>query len=38
MQADSVARVALVMATMPADVNLYESLILPVTMPFLGRG
>ena len=38
MQAKSVARVVLVMATMPPDVNLYESLILPVTMPFLGRG
>ncbi|SMC86711.1 SDR family oxidoreductase [Rhizobium sp. RU36D] len=33
-----VARVVLLMATLPDDVNLYEGTILPVEMPFLGRG
>jgi NADP-dependent 3-hydroxy acid dehydrogenase YdfG len=33
-----VARVALVMASLPDDVNLFESTMLPVAMPFLGRG
>ena len=28
----------LLMATLPPDVNLYESIVLPLTMPFLGRG
>jgi NAD(P)-dependent dehydrogenase (short-subunit alcohol dehydrogenase family) len=38
MAAADVARVALLMATLPASVNLLESVILPVSMPFLGRG
>lgn len=38
MDASSVARVALLMAALPPDVNLYESTVLPVSMPFLGRG
>ena len=38
MQAEDVARVALLMATLPPGVNLLESTILPVTMPYLGRG
>lgn len=38
MQAADVARVAVLMATLPPEVNLLESVILPVTMPFLGRG
>ncbi len=33
-----VARVALIMATLPDDVNLFETTMLPVGMPFLGRG
>lgn len=33
-----VARLALLMASLPDDVNLYESTMLPVGMPFLGRG
>lgn len=33
-----VARVVMLMATLPDDVNLYEGIILPVEMPFLGRG
>lgn len=38
MAASDVARVVVLMASLPDDVNLYESTILPVTMPFLGRG
>ncbi|MBD0417019.1 SDR family oxidoreductase [Oryzicola mucosus] len=38
MNPSDVARVALVMATLPDDVNLFETTILPVAMPFLGRG
>jgi NAD(P)-dependent dehydrogenase (short-subunit alcohol dehydrogenase family) len=38
MAAEDVARVVVLMASLPDDVNLYESTILPVTMPFLGRG
>jgi len=38
MQAEDVARLALLMASLPDDVNLFESTILPVEMPFLGRG
>jgi NADP-dependent 3-hydroxy acid dehydrogenase YdfG len=39
MSADDVARVALLMATLPPEVNLYEATILPNTMrSFIGRG
>lgn len=38
MSPEDVARLALLMVTLPADVNLFESTILPVGMPFLGRG
>lgn len=38
MMPQDVARVVLVMASLPDDVNLFESTILPVEMPFLGRG
>ncbi len=38
MDASNVARVAVLMASLPAEANLYESIILPVSMPFLGRG
>jgi NAD(P)-dependent dehydrogenase (short-subunit alcohol dehydrogenase family) len=38
MAAEEVAKVAVLIASLPADVNLYESILLPVTMPFLGRG
>ncbi len=39
MAADDVARVALLMATLPPEVNLYEATILPNTMrSFIGRG
>lgn len=38
MAAADVARVVVLMASLPDDVNLYEGTILPITMPFLGRG
>lgn len=38
MAAADVARVVTLMASLPDDVNLYEGTILPVAMPFLGRG
>lgn len=30
--------VAVMMAALPKDVNMLESIVLPVSMPFLGRG
>jgi NAD(P)-dependent dehydrogenase (short-subunit alcohol dehydrogenase family) len=33
-----VARAALLMATLPPDINMLDATILPLTMPFLGRG
>lgn len=38
MDPKDVARLALLMASLPDDVNLYETTMLPVAMPFLGRG
>jgi NAD(P)-dependent dehydrogenase (short-subunit alcohol dehydrogenase family) len=38
MPASAVARAALLMATLPADINMLDATMLPVTMPFLGRG
>jgi NAD(P)-dependent dehydrogenase (short-subunit alcohol dehydrogenase family) len=38
MSADELARVAVIMATLPADVNMLEAIVLPLTMPFVGRG
>jgi NAD(P)-dependent dehydrogenase (short-subunit alcohol dehydrogenase family) len=38
MDPKDVARLALLMASLPDDVNLYEGVMLPVGMPFLGRG
>ena len=38
MAAEDVARVVALTASLPASVNLLESVILPVSMPFLGRG
>jgi NAD(P)-dependent dehydrogenase (short-subunit alcohol dehydrogenase family) len=35
---DDVARIALLMVTLPADINMYEAVVLPLTMPMLGRG
>ncbi len=38
MPASAVARAALLMATLPAGINMLEATMLPLTMPFLGRG
>ncbi len=38
MSPDDLARAAVTMATLPPDVNMLESIVLPVSMPFLGRG
>jgi NAD(P)-dependent dehydrogenase (short-subunit alcohol dehydrogenase family) len=38
MSASDVARVAVMIASLPATTNLLESTMLPLTMPFLGRG
>jgi len=38
MMPGDVARVVTLMASLPDDVNLYDSTILPVDTPFLGRG
>jgi NAD(P)-dependent dehydrogenase (short-subunit alcohol dehydrogenase family) len=38
MAAEELARVAVLMVTLPPDVNLYQAVILPVSQPFLGRG
>jgi NAD(P)-dependent dehydrogenase (short-subunit alcohol dehydrogenase family) len=38
MSPDDLARVAVVMASLPPEVNVLESVVLPVSMPFLGRG
>lgn len=38
MMPEEVARLVVLMASLPDDVNLFEGTILPVSMPFLGRG
>jgi NAD(P)-dependent dehydrogenase (short-subunit alcohol dehydrogenase family) len=38
MSPDDLARVAVTIAALPPDVNLLESIVLPVSMPFVGRG
>ncbi|MDI7258646.1 MAG: SDR family oxidoreductase [Thermodesulfobacteriota bacterium] len=38
MSPNDLARVAVMMAALPQDVNVFESIVLPVSMPFLGRG
>lgn len=38
MPASAVARAALLMATLPPGINMLEATMLPLTMPFLGRG
>jgi len=38
MSPDDLARVAVNIATLPPEVNLLESIVLPVSMPFVGRG
>jgi len=38
MPGKSVAETALLMCTLPADINLLDATMLPLSMPFLGRG
>jgi NAD(P)-dependent dehydrogenase (short-subunit alcohol dehydrogenase family) len=38
MPGEAVGRAALLMASLPPDINMLEALMLPVRMPFLGRG
>ena len=38
MSPDDLARVAVTIATLPLEVNMLESVVLPVSMPFVGRG
>lgn len=38
MHPNNLARVAVTIAALPQDMNMLESIVLPVTMPFLGRG
>jgi NAD(P)-dependent dehydrogenase (short-subunit alcohol dehydrogenase family) len=38
MKAEDLAQVAVLMAKLPGEVNMLEALVLPRTMPFLGRG
>jgi NAD(P)-dependent dehydrogenase (short-subunit alcohol dehydrogenase family) len=38
MDADELARIAVLMAALPPGMNMLEAVALPVTMPFLGRG
>jgi hypothetical protein len=38
MSPDDLAKIAVTIATLPPEVNLLESIVLPVSMPFVGRG
>lgn len=38
MSPDDLARIVLLMVTLPPELNLYEATVLPLKMPFLGRG
>lgn len=38
MSPNNLARVAVTIAALPQDMNMLESIVLPVSMPFLGRG
>jgi NADP-dependent 3-hydroxy acid dehydrogenase YdfG len=38
MGAENVAQVVLAMTAMPQNVNVLKTVVLPATMPFLGRG
>jgi NAD(P)-dependent dehydrogenase (short-subunit alcohol dehydrogenase family) len=38
MRAEDLARIAVLMVSLPPDVNLYQAIVLPITQPFLGRG
>jgi NAD(P)-dependent dehydrogenase (short-subunit alcohol dehydrogenase family) len=38
MNPDDLARVVVMMCALPPELNMFESILLPVSMPFLGRG
>jgi NAD(P)-dependent dehydrogenase (short-subunit alcohol dehydrogenase family) len=38
MSAEDLARVAVTIAALPSEVNMLETIVLPVSMPFVGRG
>ena len=38
MSPDDIARIAVTMLSLPANMNMFEALVLPLTMPMLGRG
>lgn len=38
MAPEDLARIAVTMLTLPPDVNLFEAIVLPLSMPMLGRG
>ena len=38
MKAEEIAEIALLIARLPDETNLMEALVLPIGMPFLGRG
>lgn len=38
MAPDDLARIAVTMLTLPPDVNMFEAIVLPLSMPMLGRG
>lgn len=38
MTPEDLARIAVLMVSLPPELNLYEATVLPLTMPFLGRG
>ncbi len=37
-EVDTIARTALMMATMPLDVNVFEAIVIPNQQPYIGRG
>lgn len=38
MEVEDIARVAVLMASLPAQVNMLEAIVLPISQPYLGRG
>ncbi len=38
MEVEVLVQVAVLMATLPAKVNMFQAIVLPVGMPYLGRG
>jgi hypothetical protein len=38
METDELAQVAVLMAALPAGVNMFQAIVLPVTQAYVGRG